>query len=117
MIARPPRGALVALAGSCVLALAVSAGPIAVPARADTGTGAGTLEIRGLKRANQILTVLTALLKLLDDLASVGPGFDGAQPPPVPPGPPPSGTGHPGPGPLPVVAPDDPPLVEAVAPA
>jgi hypothetical protein len=95
------------------VSLAWSAGPGAIPARAATGAGAVTLEIRGLKRTNQVLTVLTALLKLLDELGSLH-GFDG-MPPPPPPGPPPSGTGHPGPGPLPVLAPDDPPLAQSIA--
>ncbi|MEP7028895.1 MAG: hypothetical protein ABI960_09900 [Candidatus Eisenbacteria bacterium] len=72
-----------------------------------------TLEIRGLARTNQVLAALTALLKLLDEISNLSAG-DG-MPPPAPPGPPPSGTGHPGPGPLPIIAPEDPPLVLSYA--
>ncbi len=90
---------------SLFLPLALSAGPGAVPARAAGGET--TLEIRGLKRTNQALAVLIALLKLLDELSTLNPG-DG-MPPPVPPPVPPAPTGHPGGGPYPALAPDDPP--------
>jgi len=97
------------LVPSLLLTLALAAGPATVPARAASGAGDSTLEIRGLKRTNQVLAITLALLKLLDELAGLS--HDGSPPPPpqVPP-PPPSGGGNPGPGPYPVLAPDDPPL-------
>ena len=99
---------------SLLLTLALAAGPATAPARAASGVGASTLEIRGLKRTNQVLAIAIAFLKLLDELAGLS--HDGMPPPPMPvPPPPPSGGGNPGPGPYPVLAPDDPPLALSVA--
>jgi len=99
---------------SLLLTLALAAGPATAPARAASGAGDTTFEIRGLKRTNQVLALTIALLKLLDELAGLS--HDGMPPPPTPvPPPPPSGGGNPGPGPYPVLAPDDPPLALSVA--
>jgi hypothetical protein len=73
--------------------LAVSYAPEALAA---AGPGNTVQEIRGLKRTNQVLSILLALLKLLDEIPTLPPGD-----PPLP------GPIHPGPGPLPVVSPDD----------
>jgi hypothetical protein len=101
------------LVSSLLLTLALAAGPATVPARAAGGAGDGTLEIRGLQRTNQVLSIVVALLKLLDELA--GMSHDGSPPPPptVPPPTPPGGNGT-GPGPYPAIAPDDPPLALSV---
>ena len=102
---RARRWTALTLVASLFLLLALSAGPGAVPARAASGET--TLDIHGLKRTNQVLAALIALLKLLDELSTLNAG-DG-MPPPVPP-PVPTPNGHPGGGPYPVLAPDDPPL-------
>jgi hypothetical protein len=97
-----------------LLTLALSAGPAIAPARAASGPGDSTLEIRGLKRTNQVLAIAIALLKLMDELARMSNDGSPPPPPPVPP-PPPSGGGHPGPGPYPVLTPDDPPLALSIS--
>jgi hypothetical protein len=95
------------LVASLLLTLALAAGPAIAPARAASSAGDTTLG--GLQRTNQVLAVVNALLKLLDELAALS--HDGSPPPPpaVPP-PPPSGGGNGLPGPYPGLAPDDPPL-------
>jgi hypothetical protein len=98
---------------SLLLTLALAAGPATAPARAASGVGASTLDIRGLKRTNQVLAIAIAFLKLLDELAGLS--HDGMPPPPPVPPPPPSGGGNPGPGPYPLLAPDDPPLALSMA--
>jgi hypothetical protein len=87
------------------LAFAVLTGPLVPVARASAGPSPTTLEIPGLKRTNQVLSLIIAMLKLIDEIAQLPPGDGGT------PMPPPIGTGHPGPlpGPLPVISPDDPP--------
>ena len=91
---------------SLLLTLALAAGPATAPARAASGVGASTLDIRGLKRTNQVLAIAVAFLKLLDEL----PGLPHRGVPPPPPG-----GGNPGPGPYPLLAPDDPPLALSMA--
>jgi hypothetical protein len=87
------------------LACLIFAGPLVPAARATPLPGPVTLEGSGLKRTNQVLAVLIAFLKLVDEIGGL-PGGGG-----MPPMPPPIGTGHPGPGPgpLPIQTPDDPP--------
>lgn len=92
------------------LAMLILAFPLVPAARAATGGSPTTLENAGLKRTNQVLAILIALLKLVDEISSLP---DATPPPPMPP--PPIGTGHPGPGPLPSYAPDDPSVALAVA--
>ena len=90
-----------------VVALSLVVSPLAPAALAAAGPGNTTQEIRGLKRTNQFLSILIALLKLLDEIGTLPPG------PPPPPAP-----IHTGPGPLPVVAPDDPgPALRTAGPA
>jgi len=79
------------------LALAglVFTAPLASVARAATPVGASTNEIPGLKRTNQVLALLIAFLKLVEEIGQLpDPGEGTPMPPPI-------GTGHPGPGPLP----------------
>ena len=64
-------------------------------------TGASVNEIPGLKRTNQVLSLVIAFLKLVDELGQLpAPGEGAPMAPPI-------GTGHPGPlpGPLPFLAP------------
>lgn len=59
-------------------------------------------DIPGLKRTNQVLALVIAFLKLVDEIGQLpDPGDIAPMPPPI-------GTGHPGPlpGPLPVTLPD-----------
>ena len=85
-----------------LLAFLLVAVPTATVARASTPIGAGTDEIPGLKRTNQVLSALIAFLKLIDELRALPDpgGPNGPMPPPI-------GTGHPGPmpGPLPLKMP------------
>lgn len=92
------------------LAMLIFALPLVPAARAEAGGSPTTLENAGLKRTNQVLAILIALLKLVDEISSLP---DATPPPPMPP--PPIGTGHPGPGPLPSYAPDDPSVALTVA--
>ena len=92
------------------LATLIVAFPLAPAARAATGGSPATLENAGLKRTNQVLAILIAFLKLVDEISSLP---TGTPPPPMPP--PPIGTGHPGPGPLPGLAPDEPSVALATA--
>jgi hypothetical protein len=94
--------ALARRALALALAMIFLGGPLVPVARAATGGGAVILENRGLQRTNQVLSVLLALLKLIDEIGQLDPGAGTPMPPP-------SGTGHPGPmpGPLPVTTPGD----------
>jgi hypothetical protein len=96
--------ALVRRALAFALALLIVGGPLVPAARAASGGGATTLENTGPKRTNQVLSIVLALLKLVDEIGQMAPGGGTPMPPPI-------GTGHPGPmpGPLPITMPDDPP--------
>ena len=84
---------------AALLVAVLLAAPIGAVARASTSAGWSTNDIPGLKRTNQVLSALIALLKLVDEIRALpDPGG------PEEPMPPPIGTGHPGPlpGPLPI---------------
>lgn len=70
---------------------------VAQPALASVPLAPETNEIPGLKRTNQVLALVIAFLKLVDEIGQLPDPGDGT------PMPPPIGTGHPGPlpGPLP----------------
>jgi hypothetical protein len=94
------------------LALALAALVLSAPlARAATPPAASVNDIPALKRTNQVLALVIAFLKLVDELAQLPDPGDGT------PMPPPIGTGHPGPlpGPLPGIAPGEPMTELAVA--
>lgn len=90
-----------------VLALLLLSPPLTRVAHAGAGAAPVTLENTGLKRTNQVLSILLAFLKLVDELAALPSG--GTMPPP------PIGHPGPGPGPLPFTSPGEPPAEMAGA--
>lgn len=83
-----------------VLLLLVFAAPLVPAAHAAAAAAPATHEHTGLKRTNQVLSILLAFLKLFDEVAALPSG--GTMPPP------PIGHPGPGPGPLPFTSADEP---------
>ena len=54
-----------------LLVAALLSGPMVTAARASTSAGWSTNEIPGLKRTNQVLSALIALLKLVDEIRAL----------------------------------------------